>query len=61
MIDFEALFIPDGVRSVSQIAPMLAYQEVKGIKLLGTNLWNTPELAEKGEKFAEGAIFFDGL
>ncbi|MBK9040834.1 MAG: ABC transporter substrate-binding protein [Bdellovibrionales bacterium] len=61
LIDFEALFIPDGVRSVSQIAPMLAYQEVKGIKLLGTNLWNTPELAEKGEKFAEGAIFVDGL
>ncbi|MBK7845249.1 MAG: penicillin-binding protein activator [Bdellovibrionales bacterium] len=61
LIDFEALFIPDGVRSVSQIAPMLAYQEVKGVKLLGTNLWNTPELAEKGEKFAEGSIFVDGL
>ena len=61
IIDFEVLFVPDDTSAIGQIAPMLAYQEVKGIRLLGTNIWNTSNLMKRGERFVEGAIFVDSL
>lgn len=61
IIDFEAIFVPDSIRALSQIAPMLAFHDVNKVKLLGTNLWNTPDLVTKGERFVEGALFVDGL
>ncbi len=59
--DFDGVFIPDSTRAVGQIAPMLAYHDVKGPVLLGTNLWNHPSLIRRGQKYVEGALFVDGL
>jgi ABC-type branched-subunit amino acid transport system substrate-binding protein len=59
IIDFEALFVPDSPKALGQIAPMLAYQNVTGIRLLGTNIWNTPELIRRGQKNVENAVFVD--
>lgn len=61
IIEFDALFIPDGAVAVSQIAPMLAFQEVNKVHLLGTNIWNTSELVAKGERFVEGSVFVDAF
>lgn len=61
VIDFDALFIPDSVRAVGQIAPMLAYNDVNNIRLLGTNLWDTPSLISRGQKFVENSVFVDGF
>ncbi|MCB0385623.1 MAG: ABC transporter substrate-binding protein, partial [Bdellovibrionales bacterium] len=61
VVDFEAIFIPDGTTAVGQVAPMLAYQEVNEVRLLGTNIWNTSGLLRKGERFVEGSIFVDGV
>ena len=47
IISFDALFIPDDVKALGQIAPMLTYNDVDDVVLLGTNLWNTPSLKSR--------------
>jgi ABC-type branched-subunit amino acid transport system substrate-binding protein len=59
IIDFDAIFIPDGAKAVGQIAPMLAYQGVQNVRLLGTNVWNTSELLRRGQKNVDRAVFVD--
>jgi len=59
IVDFDAIFIPDTPKAVGQIAPMLAYQGVSGVRLLGTNIWNSNELLRRGEKNVENAVFVD--
>lgn len=47
IIDFDAIFIPDVPKTTSYIQAMLKYSDVNDVVLLGTNLWNTPALAER--------------
>lgn len=61
IVDFDALFIPDSARAAGQIAPMLAYNDVDNLRLLGTNLWNNANFVSRGQKFVENAIIVDGL
>lgn len=61
IIDFDAIFIPDSARAVGQIAPMLAYNNVSGVRLIGTNIWNSPALINRGQKFVEDSIFVDSF
>jgi len=61
IIDFDALFIPDSYSRVRMIAPQLAFYDVTGIQLLGTNSWNSQQLLEGESKYLEGAIFVDGF
>lgn len=61
IIDFDAIFIPDSARAVGQIAPMLAYNSVTGVKLIGTNIWNSQALVNRGQKFVEGSLFTDSF
>lgn len=61
ILDFEALFIPDSYEKVGLIAPQLAYYDVTGIRLLGTNLWHAPKLLEMAAPYLEGAVFVDGF
>ena len=61
IVDFEAIFIPDVYSQVGLIAPQLAYYDVTGIKLLGTNLWNSPKLVEMAAPYLQGSIFVDGF
>ncbi len=57
--DFDALFIPDTPKAIGQIGPMLAYQGVSDVRLLGTNLWNSSDLVRRGQKTVEKAVFID--
>lgn len=59
VVDFDAIFIPDTPKALGQIAPMLVYQGVSNIRLLGTNIWNSTELVRRGEKNVENALFVD--
>ena len=61
IIDFDGIFVPDNIRTIGQVAPMLVYHDIKGITLLGTNLWNSFSLIKRGQKYVEGALFVDGL
>lgn len=59
VIDFEALFLPDGPRRTSMVISQLAYWDVLGVYLLGTNLWHNQSLLEAGGKFLRNCIFPD--
>ncbi len=61
IVDFEAIFIPDGYNQVGLIAPQLAYHDVTGIRLLGTNLWNSPKLVEMAAPYLQDSVFVDGF
>lgn len=59
-VGFEAVFIPDTHEAVGLIAPQLAFHEVRGIRLLGTDGWNHPSLLRLGNEHVDGAVFTGG-
>ncbi|WP_374029459.1 ABC transporter substrate-binding protein [Bdellovibrio bacteriovorus] len=59
--DFDAIFIPDSVKAMGQISAMLSYNDVKGVRLLGTNLWNTKDVARRAGNFANSLLFVDSM
>lgn len=61
VVDFDAIFIPDRIKAVGQIAPTLAYNDVSKVKLLGTNLWNHNSLIRRGQHLVEKSIFVDSI
>jgi ABC-type branched-subunit amino acid transport system substrate-binding protein/TolA-binding protein len=61
IVDFDAVFLPDGPRAAAAIAASLAYFDVSGITLLGTSEWNSDQLYKRGGRLVEGAIFPAGL
>ncbi len=56
-IPFEAIFIPDDIKTVSLIAPQLLYYNVVGIPLLGTNLWEHPKLGNLSNGYMDGSYY----
>ncbi|WP_413289445.1 penicillin-binding protein activator [Bdellovibrio sp. HCB337] len=61
IVDFDAVFIPDSAKAMGQIAAFLSFSGVKNVKLMGTNLWNTPGLAKRAGNFANSLIFVDSF
>ncbi len=61
VIDFEAIFIPDGPSASGLIIPQLAFYDVVGVKLLGTNIWHSNRLIEMAQQFVQNAIMVDGF
>ncbi|WII73055.1 penicillin-binding protein activator [Bdellovibrio sp. 22V] len=59
--DFDAIYIPDSVKAMGQISAMLSYNDVKGVRLLGTNLWNTKDVARRAGNFANSLLFVDSM
>ncbi len=60
-IDFEALFIPDSPSIVNLILPQLAYNDARGIDLIGTNLWHHKSLLKDAKRYNKQAIITDGF
>jgi ABC-type branched-subunit amino acid transport system substrate-binding protein len=61
VVDYDAVFIPDQAKVVGQILPTFAYQDVDGVKFLGTSTWNSAELLTRASSYAEGAVFADAF
>ena len=61
VIDFDAIFIPDGPKTSGLILPQLVFYDVEGIQLLGTNLWHSHRLIHMAQQFVQGAIMVDGF
>jgi ABC-type branched-subunit amino acid transport system substrate-binding protein len=59
IVEFDGIFIPDQANRVALIAAQLAYYDVSGVTLLGTNTWNDQSLIEKAGEFVEGALLVD--
>jgi ABC-type branched-subunit amino acid transport system substrate-binding protein len=57
IVDFDALYIPAPHDEVVLIAAQLAYHEVTGARLLGSEGWYDPKLARLGGGPLEGALF----
>jgi ABC-type branched-subunit amino acid transport system substrate-binding protein len=60
-VDFEAVFIPDGPTTSGLIIPQLAFYDVVGVHLFGTNLWHSDRLIQMAKQFVQGAIMADGF
>ncbi|NGZ07616.1 MAG: penicillin-binding protein activator [Magnetococcales bacterium] len=60
LLDFDALFLPATAKQVRMIAPQAALFQIRSpaITLLGSSLWNRPELLEEAELLT-GATFCD--
>jgi hypothetical protein len=73
IVDFDAVFVPDGSREVGQLLPFFALADVpiggytarakdlKPVIPLGTNGWNYPDLVSRGGRYVEGASFVDAF
>lgn len=59
VINFDVLFVPDDLKALGQVSPMLAFNDVSNITLLGTNLWNSPDFLKRAQNFAEKSVFVD--
>jgi ABC-type branched-subunit amino acid transport system substrate-binding protein len=59
IIDFDAIFVPDGPQAIGQIAPSFAVQDVKNIPFLGINTWNTPEIIRRAGQYLQNSYFVD--
>jgi ABC-type branched-subunit amino acid transport system substrate-binding protein len=56
IIDFDVLFIPDAAETIALIAPGLAFHEITGVKLLGSNEWVDEELLRVARRHVRGSI-----
>jgi branched-chain amino acid transport system substrate-binding protein len=56
VLDFDALYLPDTFRRVRMILPQLSFHDVRGIQLLGTSQWYSPEGIHKEVDYFEGAV-----
>ncbi|MDY6831113.1 MAG: penicillin-binding protein activator [Thermodesulfobacteriota bacterium] len=61
IVDFDALFIPDGPSNAGLIIPQLVYHDVVDVLFMGTNLWHSPELVNMAKKYVNGAILPTGF
>ena len=61
IVDFDAVFIPDYPKTAGLIIPQLAFYDVKGVYLLGTNLWHSEVLIKMAPQYVQGAIMPDGF
>jgi ABC-type branched-subunit amino acid transport system substrate-binding protein len=63
-VDFEAVYIPDGYKSVAMLAPQFAYHDITTIRLLGTSLWHSPKLLSTTARYTQRSViptaFFAG-
>ncbi len=58
---FDALYLPGSADRVGLLIPQLAFYNMGGIAMIGSNNWHTPELLERADRYAEGAVFPDGF
>lgn len=59
IVDFDAIFIPDGGRALGQAMAFLKSNDIHNLTYLGTNLWNTPDLVRRAGTHDERLFFVD--
>lgn len=58
---FDALYLPGHAEKVGLLIPQLAFYNIKGMAMIGSNDWHAPDLIERAGRHAEGAVFIDGF
>lgn len=59
LVDYDAVFIPDEAKVAGQILPTFAYRDIDHMNFLGLSTWNSPELIQRAQAHADGALFVD--
>ena len=59
VVDFDGIFIPDGIKALGQISAMLSFNGVKGVKIIGPNLWNNEGIIKRVANSGNQIIFVD--
>ncbi len=58
---YQAVLVPDTAINAGMIATYLTYYKVKGVRLFGPTLWDTPDFVRVGGDSVEDAIFVSGF
>ncbi len=58
---FDALYLPGYAERVGLLIPQLAFYNITGIAMIGSNNWDSPDLIERAQRYVEGAVFVDGF
>lgn len=58
---FDAFYLPGDADRVGLLIPQLAFYNMNGLAMIGSSNWHTPELLERADRYAEGAVFPDGF
>ncbi len=58
---FDALYLPGYAERVGLLIPQLAFYNIANRAIIGSNNWDSPDLIERAQRHAEGAVFFDGF
>ncbi len=58
---FDAVYLPGHAEKVGLLIPQLAFYNIKGIAMIGSNDWHSPDLIERADRFVDGAVFIDGF
>jgi ABC-type branched-subunit amino acid transport system substrate-binding protein len=58
---FDALYLPGYAERVGLLIPQLAFYNITGIAMIGSNNWHSQDLLERAQRHAEGAVFVDGF
>jgi ABC-type branched-subunit amino acid transport system substrate-binding protein len=61
VVDFEAIFIPDGPKKAGLIIPQLAFHDIEDVYLLGTKLWHSKKLVDMSKEYIQRAIIPEGF
>jgi branched-chain amino acid transport system substrate-binding protein len=61
IVEFDAVFIPDGFQKIALIAPQFPFHDIFNIRFLGTSLWQAHDLLEQGAEYLQGAVFPTGF
>ena len=59
IVDFDAIFIPDSGKVLGQAIAFLKSNDVQNLTYLGTNIWNTPDLARRAGTHSQHVYFVD--
>lgn len=58
---FDALYMPGYAERVGLLIPQLAFYNITGLAMIGSDNWHSPDLIERAGRHAEGAVFVDGF
>jgi ABC-type branched-subunit amino acid transport system substrate-binding protein len=56
-LPFQALFLPDDLKTVSLVVPQLVQANVVGVTFLGSHLWDNPRFASLSGGYLDGAYY----
>ncbi|HEX9020901.1 MAG TPA: penicillin-binding protein activator [Nitrospirota bacterium] len=58
---FDAVYLPGPAERIGLIIPQLAFYNITGVAFIGSNSGHAPDLIERAQRYAEGAVFADGF